>query len=257
MNRVLGVSIDILDFIRQQGPVTIAQLLGHFQVAPSTVYNIMQTLESRDMVERSSGRNASYQIGSKAFAIGSGYRPNLVSTVRPHLEQIAASLGMTAILGVHRDSFVLVIDKANPPQREGLISSATVGSTEGLHFTSLGKALLSQLDEDQLAAVLGKEPFEAKTRNTLTRLSQLREHIQNSRSLGFFVDDEEHALGKICVSVPLFDPAGKVVAAISVSGARTKHINLDQIGQQILRILQDSPYRRYVEKNCETVCGNT
>jgi IclR family KDG regulon transcriptional repressor len=46
----------------------------------------------------------------------------------------------------------------------------------------------------------------------------LKEHLKAVRTQGYAVDDEENERGIRCVAAPVFNEAGKAVAAISISG---------------------------------------
>ena len=57
-----------------------------------------------------------------------------------------------------------------------------------------------------------------RTGNTITDFNQLKEHLKLVRKQGYAVDDEENERGIRCVGAPIFNEAGRAVAAISVSG---------------------------------------
>jgi DNA-binding IclR family transcriptional regulator len=46
----------------------------------------------------------------------------------------------------------------------------------------------------------------------------LKEHLKLVRTQGYAVDDEENERGIRCVAAPIFNEAGKAVAAVSISG---------------------------------------
>jgi IclR family acetate operon transcriptional repressor len=45
------------------------------------------------------------------------------------------------------------------------------------------------------------------------------EHLKTVRARGFAVDDEENEEGIRCVGAPIFDYSGRVIGALSISGA--------------------------------------
>ena len=54
--------------------------------------------------------------------------------------------------------------------------------------------------------------------NTIASLRRLREAIAETQRLGYALDDEEDEIGARCIGAPIFDPTGKVIAAVSVAG---------------------------------------
>ncbi len=74
-----------------------------------------------------------------------------------------------------------------------------------------------------------------ETHNTIIDRGRLGSELNELSSIGFSVDDEEHALGLRCVAAPLFDDLGRVVAAISISGpsARITVERLPVLGRMV------------------------
>lgn len=60
--------------------------------------------------------------------------------------------------------------------------------------------------------------LERKTPCTITQPELLRRVLEEVRTPGYAVDDEETNLGVRCVSAPIYDYTGRVVAALSASG---------------------------------------
>jgi IclR family acetate operon transcriptional repressor len=56
------------------------------------------------------------------------------------------------------------------------------------------------------------------TERTLITPASLGANLDHARAAGFAFDDEEHALGLRCISAPIFDETGDVIAAVSLSG---------------------------------------
>jgi IclR family transcriptional regulator, acetate operon repressor len=70
--------------------------------------------------------------------------------------------------------------------------------------------------------------------------AQLRANLGLVREAGYAVDDEEQAVGLRCVSAPIFNENGDVIAAISVSGplARIDDSRLVEL-QKLVRLTAD------------------
>ena len=59
------------------------------------------------------------------------------------------------------------------------------------------------------------------TDHTLDTLPALLNDIQQIRTRGWSIDDEEHTLGMRCIAAPLFNEHGEAIAGISISGRRS------------------------------------
>src|ERR1019366_3190617 len=93
-----------------------------------------------------------------------------------------------------------------------------VGSSNPVHCTSVGKAILAFLPEDRINDILKRTRFERFTHRTIASADALRTEIEKTRRRGYAVDDEELEEGLRCIAVPLLDAQRQPVAAVSVSG---------------------------------------
>ena len=84
------------------------------------------------------------------------------------------------------------------------------------HATAVGKTLLAQLPDTELAAVVGRTGLPARTPHTVVTLAALRAELERVRVDGFATDEEEQELGVRCVAAAL--PEGPLPLAFSVSG---------------------------------------
>lgn len=92
-----------------------------------------------------------------------------------------------------------------------------VGMSMLLHSTSIGKAILAQLDAGEVAAIVARTGLAARTPRTITDPAVLADHLADVRRLGRAVDDEENEGGIRCVGAAVFDHTGTVMGGISVS----------------------------------------
>jgi DNA-binding IclR family transcriptional regulator len=105
---------------------------------------------------------------------------------------------------------------AYPPR--SLRRHVILGERFAASCTSIGKVILADLPPDDLAAFLASYPPRAHTPRTITDRDQLAAEIARAGERGYALDDEETLPGVRCVAAPVRDHAGRVVAAINVSG---------------------------------------
>ena len=93
--------------------------------------------------------------------------------------------------------------------------SLRVGKRLPAHCTALGKVLLGcapkGLQETYDRQVIATERLEGRTPTTLTDPAKLLEHLRMVGGQGYAVD-------VACAAAPVFDAAGRLAAALSVSG---------------------------------------
>ena len=134
----------------------------------------------------------------------------------PILHDLAVRLDRTVHLGVLENGMVYYVTKVSTPTARQ--SHARAGSQLEAYCSGLGKVLLAALQEDQLDSFIMDGDLVALTPNTIVDRGALRTELQNVRRLGFAIDNCEARPDTCCVAVPLHDPDGNVVAAISAFG---------------------------------------
>lgn len=118
---------------------------------------------------------------------------------------------------------------ARVPSPHAMRSAGDVGRRKVLHASAAGKALLSLLADDEVAALLGAPAgaaLPALTPRTTTSVPALLDGLRVVRSRGYAVDDEEEETGARCVAVPV--AAAPVPLALSLSGP-TARVTPDRV----------------------------
>ena len=96
------------------------------------------------------------------------------------------------------------------------VGTARTGKVEAPHATSVGKAILAWLPEDEMKRILAGG-MKRYTDKTITDFPALLESLRAVRRNGVAIDREEFLPGVICVGAAIRDQAGTVIGAISAS----------------------------------------
>ena len=102
-------------------------------------------------------------------------------------------------------------------QREIGIQSQ-VGTRHPSHCTALGKVMLADLTDEQVAEILEGCEMAALTEHTITSVAAFLAELAHVRLRGYAIDNEERSYGVKCIAAPIRDVHGRVIGAISVSG---------------------------------------
>ena len=196
------------------------------ELAPSIVQRLVGTLLEFGYVERAAN-GQKYRIGYRAFQVGRSYlaQNDLHTASLPELRDLAERHHVNAYLGVLRDRTVVYLEALQ--SRGPIAITSTPGSQALLHSTAFGKALLAELEDDEIAAMLGPEPFQKLTAKTKTRLRPLLKELHGVRRLGFAVSDEENLDNVFAAGAVLRDVSGKAIAAISGAVPRNQMSRAD------------------------------
>lgn len=217
--QVLDRSFAILDVLADSDEdMSLADMGKKLNLHKSTFYRLLRTLERHRFAEKDPG-TGKYRLGSKLLELGARTvaRFELVSVGRPYLEKLTVQTGETAHLGLLCDGEVVSISVVDG--RHALRVSVTVGGRSPAHCSSLGKAILALLPEQEVGMIVARHGLKAYTRHTITRRSDLKAELARIRSRGFAIDDQETEEGLKCIAAPVQDYSGRAVAAVSVAGA--------------------------------------
>ncbi|MDI3280627.1 MAG: IclR family transcriptional regulator [Bacillota bacterium] len=213
VERALG----ILEAVADEGPLNLTELAERVALSPSTTYRLLQTMTRLGFIrhDRSTGR---YRLGLKALKIGAvAIRQfDLRAVARPHLRQLVEQCNETANLVVLDGAEVVYVDQVECSNMVRML--AELGSRLPATCTGAGKAILAFLPPEELEHLLAEQPLVAYTPYTITAREEFQANLEAVRRRGYAVDNEERELGVRCVAAPIRDAAGKVVAAVSVSG---------------------------------------
>jgi DNA-binding IclR family transcriptional regulator len=197
--------------------LTLPEIAKELQLPKSSVHCLLITLERHHYLNRNE-RTSRYMFGSKLFSLGnmslSGLRVRQVAA--PHMHTLMEASGLTVHLAVLEGYEAVLVEKAEP---RGQYKLATwLGKRMEVHCTSLGKALIAHLPEETVDQLVRERGLPRHNDSAIGSLKKLREELRRVRDSGYAVDDEEDEIGYRCIGAPIYDEAGQVTAAISVSG---------------------------------------
>lgn len=184
----------------------------------STVHRFASHLEAEAYLFRD--HSGTYTLGPKLSQMGGGssFQATLCNICRPTVERLWKATEETIKLAVLDGSDVLYIDVLETAHTFRLVS--TVGMRRPFHCTSLGKALVASIDDEQVKEKLfaNIQFGEARTPRSITSLSRLKRDLLNIRARGFALDEGEAVTGIRCLGAAILGADGKPVAALSISG---------------------------------------
>jgi IclR family acetate operon transcriptional repressor len=228
-------ALETLELIEQApGGMTNAEVSRALLIPRSTCSWILDRLERKGYVARAR-EGGRYRIGltTVALAYGALRDLGLRSIAEPALYELARETGLSASIGVLERGRVLLVDRVESREfmedivRHGFVQRGAVsqraqrdvGRELPAHANALGKVLLAWLDRAQLMAIIAQHGLKRSTPKTITSVSRLIPELARVKELGYATSYEEQYTGVCAVGAPLFDAAGRVNAAGSVTGS--------------------------------------
>lgn len=197
------------------GEATLTDLSVRTGLNISTCHHLLATLIQRGFAAKVPGRRL-YALGARILYLGHAcLQVDLPRRAQPFLEAINAATGETVHLAALQGDQVVTV--ARREARHAVrVDSGRFGKVDAPHATSLGKAILAWLPEDEMKRMVahGMKRF---TENTITEFPALIEDLRHVRRNGYSMDREEILPGVICIGAAIRDQAGTVIGAISAS----------------------------------------
>lgn len=214
----------------------IARILG---LSRSAVFRTVYTLTHLGYLIGDS-RGHTYRLGPAVLRLGHGYMADreLVQIALPELERLRDETDWSAHLGIRDGRSVLYLLRV--PSRMGMGSIVHVGSRLPAAATTMGRALLTDLDEDSLIAVYRDEGYERSPGTTPRSLSDLIGQWRRDRDSETIVQIGSFERGIASVAAPVRDMSGGVVAAINATRAFSTE---DEIDPAIVASVRDCARR--------------
>jgi IclR family transcriptional regulator, KDG regulon repressor len=211
----------ILDILgRSPQGISIKDLSDKMHLPKGTTHRLLSSLSYFGYV-RQDQNTKNYFLGFKLVELGNMLlgQLDLRKEAEPFLRNLAERTKETVHLVILDGNEIVYLDKLETePHTGGLRMASRVGSRNPAHSCAVGKALMAYLPAEALAKIVEEKGLPKRTGNTITEYNQLKEHMTLVRKQGYAVDDEENERGIRCVGAPIFNEAGRAVAAISVSG---------------------------------------
>lgn len=224
VDRALSILEVLSDYNEGLGVTEISDKIG---LHKSTVYRLLSTLIYKGYVVQDSKSNK-YRISLKLFELGNKRVENMdiLSVSKTYTEELMKSVNEVVHLVIREGNEIVYIDKVEADNIIQMVS--TIGDRSPLYCTSVGKAILAQLPDEEVEKVWKDSNIKKLTENTITDLDDMKKELEMIREKGYAVDNEENEIGVRCIGAPVFNRFGKVEGAISISGP-TFRITMDKI----------------------------
>lgn len=210
-------ALDVLDCVANADqPLSASQVAESCKISRPTAYRLLSTLVSRGYV--AAVDEARFRLGTQALSLGKKVLASidLPDVARSYMRQLSDLTNETVNLSIREGMEILYIARVEGSQ--SIRMTSTIGTRSHLHSTSMGKAILAFLPDEEQTLLSEKLVFTRCTPATITERDILVKELANVRKQGFAIDNEENEAGVRCLGAPIFDHTGYAFAGISVSG---------------------------------------
>jgi len=214
-------ALRILQLLRDSGQIRVSEVAAELGIARSTAHRLLAMLVYRDFAVQAEDR--SYRPGPAVSAEPLRAEPTqrLRQVLRPHMEalcgQVNETINLVVLLGT-QTRFLHTVES-----RQVLRVGNRQGTILPAWQTSGGKALLAELSDAQLTALLRTTNGRPPEGMTAAGRRSLVNELRLVRDRGYAENFEESESGVCAIGLCLKDNSGTPVAALSVSAPAVRY----------------------------------
>lgn len=227
---------DIITYIQRSNGASPKALAKHVDLAPSTVYEYLSTLEYRGYVVENDGE---YDLAFRFLRHGGYVRDNepLYDHARKWIKQLAEETDEICSMSIEENGKRVSLHLENDKYQ--LRNILPLGETSNLHSNSAGKAILAELSDERIDEIIREHGLPEQTENTITDREQLFKEIETIRDRGYALNLEERRVGWHAVATGITHPKSHAVGAISIAGPTNRlqeEVLENELAESLLRV---------------------
>ncbi|GAB3626531.1 IclR family transcriptional regulator [Pandoraea terrae] len=206
----------LMAFSAREPVLNGADLARRLDIPRSTVFRLLQTLESEGFIEKA-GDERNYRLGVAVLRLGFEYLNSLELTDlgTPVIEKLRDQTGFS--------SHILILDQrdavfvAKAASRELVFGSVRVGTRLPAHATAVGHMLLGDYSLDALRKLYPERKLDAFTTYTPTTVEALYKVVQEDVARGYSMSQAFFEQNISTIAAPVRNHLGEIAAVISVT----------------------------------------
>jgi len=213
----LDAACQVLNHIsNSQIECRLKDIVTALSIPRTTALRITQTLLDAQYLAKS--EEGGFTLGTALVRLGVKALDNLDirSFARPVLRKLSNEIVESSHLAMLNGNRSLLVEVADSPHPVRIASRP--GTLVELHCSATGKVFLAySIPEPRVFC----ETLELTrhTCNTDTTTDEVLASIEQTRKLGYAIDEEEYVLGVRCIATPITNAFGKTIAAVGITAS--------------------------------------
>jgi IclR family transcriptional regulator, acetate operon repressor len=208
----VGRAFEILEVIAAQGgELSLSEIAASVGLPAPSAHRLLRTLVALGYLRQETSRR--YALAPRLIRLGEAAAKQFGAWGYPVLTGLMEAIGESANMAILDGSNAIYV--AQVAGRHSMRMFTEVGRRVPLHATGVGKALLTQLPDDEIVRILELAGMPTVTPHTITDAAVLLQDVRTSRIRGYTIDDGEQEVGVSCVAVTV--PNAPTPTAISIS----------------------------------------
>lgn len=198
------------------GQCRLKDISAKLSIPRTTALRITQTLLHANYLAQN--EDGAFTLGTTLVQLGVKAIDNIAirAFARPVLRKLANAIVESAHLAIINGNRSLLVEVADSPHPVRI--AARPGTLVELHCSATGKIFLAYSIPEPRAfcQTLDLTPH---TQNTDTTTEAVMASIEQTRKLGYAIDEEEFVPGVRCIAAPVTNAFGKTIAAVGITAS--------------------------------------
>ena len=213
-------------FSESRNGMTLTDVANTTEITRAAARRFLLTLKELGYLKQD-GRY--FHLTPKILSLSAAYLTSdtLPDVAYPFLKELTEKVHESASLSVLAGEDIVYVARV---LTERIMSvNLQVGTRLPAWCTSMGRAQIAFLPEEEIAALTDRIEWTQRTPNTINTPKRFVAELEKIRELKYAIVDQELEIGVVSIAVPVFSKKGKVVAAINVAGHATRTKTADLI----------------------------
>lgn len=228
-------ALDILEILSEDvNGMGLSEIGNKIDLHKSTIHRLLGTLIHKGYVSQDCVTNK-YKITIKLYELGVKKiaSTDILEASKPYSKALMDSLNEVVHLVIRDKNDIIYIDKVEADNTIRMIS--TIGKRRPLYCTSVGKAMMAYMSEEEIKEIWDNSEIESLTQKTIVDYEDFLSELDKVKTNGYAEDDEENEMGVRCIGAPIFNHKGQIEGAISISGPafRVTKERVDEISKEV------------------------
>jgi DNA-binding IclR family transcriptional regulator len=224
----------LAEFGRDSQSLGAPELARRLDLPRSTVFRLLNTLESMGFLERTHSGN-DYRLGMAVLRLGFEYLSSLELTElgQAVLTRLCDSIAQPCNLAVRDGRAIVYVSKVTPPTP--FTSALRVGTRLPVHGTVFGRILLSDFTLPELRTLYPEDRLERYSDSTPGTVLALFNLIVDDRQRGYAMGQGYYDQSISPIVAPVRDDTGRVVAALgtTIANGSVDALQMEDMAQRV------------------------
>ena len=208
--------LEVIRSFHAQAPrQTLSEVAARSGLSRAGARRILLTLQALGYVE---GDGKHYALTPRILDLGFAYLSSMPiwNLAEPVMEGLVAQVKESCSAAVLDATDIVYVMRV--PTHKIMRLTLGVGSRLPAFCTSMGRLLLADLPDEEVQARLLASDRQPRTKHTVIDVDALMAKVAQARRQGWCIVNQELEEGLISVAAPLTNRAGRMVAALNLSG---------------------------------------